>query len=808
MFSNYFKTAWRNLLKYKTYSGINILGLATGLAAFILISTYVRQELSFDRFNAKADRIYRLNTEIKFGDNHLDLAVCSPLVGETILRELPSVEQVARLRWYGEFLVKKEDENVKETNVAWADASLFEVFSLPMIAGDPETALKDPGSIVLTETVARKYFNSTDIIGKILTVNNREQKKITGVIRDLPNTCHFQFTSFLPNADDPSSREDTWAGSQNWNTYVLLKPGTALDQFANDINRVYDKFLEPQLQKVINKSLSEFNASGDFFKLTLTKLTDIHLRSSRAGELYGSGSLQNVYIFSAIALFILLIASINFMNLSTARSSNRAREVGVRKVLGSSRPALISQFISESFLTVALALILAVCIGYLALPYFNTLVGAGIDRESLISAGMVLPGLALILGVGLLAGSYPAFYLSSFIPVKVLKSLKGTAMNRSLLRNALVVFQFSTSVVLIAGTLIVYRQMDFIRKKDIGYNRDQMLIINNTSHLGNKIDAFRLDLLRLNGVDQAAVSGFLPVNYHRTSDSYFPDASLSTRDAISMQSWGIDEYYIPALEMKILKGRNFSPDRKSDSLGLILNESAARFFGAGEVIGKKLYQVKDESTKELAIYEIIGVVKDFNYSTFRDQVQPLCFTFEKDPGSLSLRMQTANIPDLLAEIKTLWKSYLPSLPFEYYFMDDEYNRRLEGEQKTGELFSFFAMLAIFIACLGLFGLSAYMAEQRAKEIGIRKVLGASVSGITQMLSRDFLKLILISIVLAVPVAYFLMNRWLQEFSYRVGIQAWVFLLTAGLILLIAVLTVSFQAVKAALANPVKSLRTE
>jgi putative ABC transport system permease protein len=808
MIKNYFKIAWRNLLKHKAYSGINIIGLAAGLAAFILITLYVQHELSFDRFNTNSDRIYRINNEIKFGDNHLDLAVASPLVGETSKEELPAIEQFTRLRWYGEFLVKKGDENIKEGNVAWADASLFEVFTLPMIAGDPKTALKEPGSIVLTETVARKYFNSTDVVGKTLTINNTAQRKITGVIKDVPENCHFQFTSFIPNIDDPGSKEPNWAGSQNWNTYILVKQGTNIKDLTTDLNRVYDKHLEPQLQKIINKSLKEFNSDGDYFKIHLTKLTDIHLHSALIAELYGSGSLQNIYIFSAIAFFIIVIACINFMNLSTARSSNRAREVGIRKVLGSQKASLVSQFISESLLTVLIAMIIAIVIVYFALPGFNTLIGKSIDKNILFSKEMILPGIGLVIIVGLLAGSYPAFYLSSFIPVKVLKSSKGTGVSKSLLRNALVIFQFSASIILIAGTIIVYNQMDYIRKKDVGYNREQMLIVFNTHHLGNSVETFRNKLLQINGIDKVAISGYLPVNYTRSNDSFFPNASLATNDAISMQKWTVDENYIPALEMKLVHGRNFSNEMKTDSLGIILNESAARFLGGGNIIGKQLYRLIDEETKQLAVFHVIGVVKDFNFSTFRDQVKPLCFVYGKDAGSFSVKVHSANIPALLTDIKSLWKSFSPEVPFDYAFMDDAYNQLLEGDEKTGQLFSVFTFFAIFIACLGLFGLATYMAEQRTKEIGIRKVLGASVSGITQLLSKDFLKLIFVAIIIATPIAWYLMNKWLQEFAYRISINAWVFVLTGCVIILIAVLTVSFQAIKAAIANPVKSLRTE
>jgi putative ABC transport system permease protein len=524
--------------------------------------------------------------------------------------------------------------------------------------------------------------------------------------------------------------------------------------------------------------------------------------------LYTSGKIEYVYIFSAIALFILLIACINFMNLATARSANRSREVGVRKVMGSSRRGLINQFITESFLTCLLAMILAVALTLTCLPYFNSLIGQTIDASLLRSPSVILMLIVLVLVVGLLSGSYPAFYLSAFRPALVLKGGKGTSVKKSIFRNSLVVFQFTASIILISGTIVVYKQLEYIREKDLGYNREHILIIGNTSQLGKRLESFRNSLLQLKGIEKITVSGYLPVNYYRSNDSFFSTPSLQTESAISMQNWTIDEDYISTMGMQLLEGRNFSKSLPADSSALILNESAAKFFGNKDILDKRFYRLMNMETRAIKEYHVIGVVKDFNFSSLRESVKPLAFVYGSDQGNLNLKINTADVTSLLDEIEEQWKAVGVELPFEYSFMDEDFNRLYANEKKIGTLFTVFASLSILISCLGLFGLANFITEQRTKEIGIRKVLGASVSGIATLLSKDFLRLVLISIVFASPVAYYIMSAWLQGFAYRVNMKWWVFI-TSGLIaVLIAVVTVSFQAIKAAKSNPVNSLRTE
>ena len=705
------------------------------------------------------------------------------------------------------FLVKKGDVNLREGNVARADSTLFDVFTLPMIHGNPKTALTEPNTIVITESVARKYFDKTDVVGQTLTVNNSENRKITGVIKDIPSNSHFRFTSFVPMIENEYANEVIWAGSQNWATYLLLKPGADAEGLDPELNKMFDRHLEPEMKSVINKTLDEFKSQGDYFKVSLTKLTDIHLRSNKIGELYGGGNLQYIYIFSVIALFILIIAVINFMNLATARSTSRAREVGLRKVMGSLRGSLIQQFITESFLTCLIAMLLAIAITFSILPLFNELTGKIFDVSILLSTPAIILLVSLTIGVGLLAGSYPAFYLSAFQPISVLKGSKTGNVKKSFFRNALVVFQFSASVLLISGTLIVFMQMQYIREKDLGYNREQMLILNNIDQLGQRIEPIKNSLSQISGVENLTVTGFLPVNYNRNNNTYFPTPSLDIKGTISMQQWTIDENYIATMGMKLIEGRNFLKG-KIDSTSIILNESAAKFLGGEDILEKKLYRLLDEEKHIIMEYHIVGIVKDFNFSSLREPVKPLAFLYGSDKGGMTLKINTADIPSLLSTIETQWKSLAPDLPFEYSFMDTDFDNVYKGERQTGKLVTIFATLSIFISCLGLFGLATYVAEQRTKEVGIRKVLGASVTGITALLSKDFIKLVLLAIAVATPLAYYFIRQWLQGFAYRIELSWWVFIVSGAIALTIALLTVSFQAIKAAMMNPVKSLRSE
>ena len=807
MIKNYFKIAFRNLVKNKFYTSINIIGLAVGIATCLLILLYVLDELSYDRYNSKANRIYRVNNEVKFGGNYFDLAQTPPLMGPVMVKEFPQVEQCARIRWYGGFLVKKGNENLQEGRVAYGDSTLFDVFTLPMLAGDPKTALKEPHSLVITESIAKKYFNAVDVVGKNMIINDTGNYKVTGVIKDIPTQSHFNFDFFVAMSENEDSRNDNWL-SENYSTYIVLRKGTNPKNMEPELNKLMDRYVGPQLKDIINLGLDEFKKSGGFVRASLTPLTDIHLHSNKVGELFGNGNIQIVYIFSVIALFILLIACVNFMNLSTARSSNRAKEVGIRKVLGSLRKSLIRQFLTESLLMSFIALVFAVVIAWLLLPYFNQLAGKTIHVNLLFQPYMVISFISLMLAVGLLAGSYPAFFLSAFQPVDVLKGKVSKGFKGSWLRNALVVFQFAISIMLIIGTIVIYNQLTYIRNKDIGFNRNQVLVIQHTDALKAQAATFRNELLHISGVENATISGYLPVNYNRSNDAFFTSPSLDQKTAMSMQFWGVDENYISTLDIKLLEGRNFSPQFPTDSGGLIINEAAAKFLATKNLLNKRLYKIEDVKTKKITELHIIGVIKNFNFSSLREVITPLGLVLRHEPGNISVRINNAGIPAVIGQIKNKWQTMASGQPFDYSFMDEQFNNLYTSEQKTGQIFITFALLAIVIACLGLFGLVTYAAEQRTKEIGIRKVLGANVANIVAMISKDFLKLVFIAFLFAFPLAWWAMNKWLQDFAYRVSIGWWIFFIAGAVAILIALLTVSFQAIKAAIANPVKSLRTE
>ena len=809
MIKNYLKIAWRNIRKNKTFSIINIAGLAIGLACFILIAMFVMDEISYDRYNEKADRIYRVNSDIRFGGTEMKLAVCSDPMGATLKKDYPQVEQFARIyASRGSKLIKKGDQYINEDRVAHADSTLFDVFTLPAITGDTKKALNEPNTVVITESAAKKYFSTTDAVGKTLETNDNNSTlyKVTAVIRDVPANSHFHF-EFLFSMDNVDYGFGNFL-SHNFQTYIVLKPGTDFKAFEKNFIQVIDKYILPQAKQFMQiNSMEEFAKSGNKLEYSLMPVTDIHLRSDRFPELSANGNIQYVYIFSAVAIFILLIACVNFMNLSTARSANRAKEVGIRKVLGTEKKSLVGQFLTESTVMVFLGLLLAIALVWGFLGYFNEMSGKSLNISTLFQPGYLVFLLALPLVVGAMAGVYPAFFLSSFQPITVLKGKINQGFRRDYFRSTLVVFQFFTSIVLIIGTIVVFRQLNFIQNRKIGFNKDQVLIIGGTGALGNNVDAFRNEVGKMSGVKSSSFAGYLPVsNSSRNDNTFSTEAVMTEKNGFNMQVWNIDYNYIPTLGMEMLRGRNFSPDFGSDSSGIIINEATAKVIGFDDPVGKKLYS--SEGSGNNIPFTIIGVVKNFNYESLRQNIGPLCFRLGFNKWATAFKIGAADVKGLIGNIESEWKTMAPGMPFSYHFLDEAFENMYREEQKIGKIGLSFAVLAIFIACLGLFGLATYMAEQRTKEIGVRKVLGASVSNIVSMLSKDFAKLVLIAAVVAFPIAWFAMNWWLQDFAYRINIGWWIFIAAAVITLLIALCTVIFQAVKAAVANPVQSLRTE
>jgi putative ABC transport system permease protein len=807
MFRNYLKVALRNLWKNKVFSAINVTGLSAGIAVCLLIVLYVVDELSYDRFNVNAERIYRLDADIYFNGTQFTAANSPEPLGPTLVREHPQVEQMVRFNYQGDILVKKNNQNIQEHHAVFTDSTFFKVFTVHMIGGDPATALNDPSSIVIDESAAKRYFNSTDVVGKTLYIDNTTNCKITGVIQDIPLRSHFHFSFIRPRGQHDQGAND-WL-SNGVQSYILVRPGVSRSSLQGIVDATIGNYLVKELEQVVHTSAKDMHAQGSHFLYHLMPLTDIHLHSDKSYELEVNGNITYVYIFSVIAVFILLIACVNFMNLSTARSANRAKEVGIRKVAGSVRSDLITQFLTESVMLSFFSLMLAVLLAAVLLHWFNQLSGKQMQVSTLFSTWLMPVMLALVLIVGLIAGSYPAFYLSSFQPVQVLKGAIAKGFKSSWLRSSLVVFQFCISIILIIGTIVIYNQLNYIQNKKIGYRRDQVLVLHNTYNLDKQIKPFRQELLKISGVENATITGSLPTASGFNQNGWFRDPTLDAKRIVILTSFNVDEHYIPTLGMEMAKGRNFSHDFLSDSGAVILNETAAKLLGLNQPLNEILY--RPDGTIDHLIgkpFHVIGVVKDFNFSTMHDKVGPLILNLDDDWGSIALRVSTKNIPSLVSQVEAKWSSMVPGQPFSYSFMDNDFNNMYNAEQRTGKLFITFAVFAIFIASLGLFGLVTFAAEQRIKEIGIRKVLGATMGGLVAMLSKDFAKLVLIASVIAFPVAWWVMSKWLESFAFRISMSWWIFVLAGSLAIVIALITVSSQAIKAAMANPVKSLRSE
>ena len=808
MLKNYIKIAFRNLLKNKAFTAINIFGLAIGIATCLIIMLFVQDELSFDRFNEKADQIVRVVFRGKMNGEFIKEASTMAPTAQTLKNDYPEVLAATRIRSYGSPKVMVNTKVFAGASFAYVDANFFQVFTLPFVKGDVKTALIEPNTILITQAIANKYFGSEDPVGKTLNLKDKNQLfKITGVIADLPVNSHFHFDLFGSMETLPEAKLPTWLAS-NYHTYLVLQKDYDYKKLEAKLPQVIDKYMGPLIKQGMGVSLSEFRKKGNDVGLFLQPLLDIHLKSdfSNSSSLEPSGDIRYVYIFGAIALFMLLIACINFMNLSTAGASKRAKEVGIRKVLGSVKAELITQFLLESIILTFVALVLALLLVKISLPSFNNLSGKALVFDFTNNPLIIIGILSFGLLVSVLAGSYPAFFLSSFKPISV---LKGTVIpNRKGIsfRSGLVVFQFIISVSLILSTTIVYQQLSYIQSKKLGYDKEQLLVLRNAYLLGNNAAILKTQLENDPRVASVTVSAFLPAGPTDTNMSgVYPDEKMEqNRRAIIYQ---IDAQYIPTMGMQIVLGRNFSKGLTTDSSNVIINETMAKTLGWGKkAVGHIINRFTDNNggTKS---YTIVGVVKDFHFKSLHEEIAPLMMVMEESHG-LIIKVKTKDIAGLLATMKTEWQKFNSDEPFTYAFVDELFNKTYLSEQKTGTILSIFAGLTIFIACLGLFGLATFTAEQRTKEIGVRKVLGASIGQLIALLSKDFLKLVLVACLIAFPLGYWAMSLWLQDFVYRINISWWIFVFAGVGAIVIALLTVSYQAIKAALMNPVKSLKTE
>lgn len=817
MLKNYLKIAFRNLFKNKVYSFINIFGLAVGLASCIIILLYVTHELSYDKHHENADRIYRVTTHIDFAGNFGEYAAAPAPMGPTLLTDFPEVETMVRLRPRGGYTIRLGDQYIKEEGFVFADPSMFEVFTIPFLHGDQAEALTRPNTMAISEEIALKYFGTTDAVGETITLLDTFDLEVTGVYENMPETSHFKFNFLISMPTIDLADNSMWL-SNNFRTYILLREGTDPEQFEENFEIIKKTYIEPQLQQFMGVTLEEFEAAGNRAEYRLQPLTDIHLHSDLIGEFRANGNIMYVYIFSGLAVFILLLACINFMNLSTARSSQRAKEVGVRKTLGSARRQLAGQFLFESLMLSFIALLFGLLLVELSLPYFSSIAGRTLSTDYVSNSFITSLILGIVVLTGLLAGTYPALLLSSYRPVKVLKGSFLEQTGHGLFRKGLVVFQFSVSIVIVVGLLTIDKQLKFIQNKNLGFEKEQVIVVEDAYNIGNSsyaVDDFKEAMMDHTIFESATISNFLPVEGYALNDrTYWPKGATPNQDnTVNMQRWGVDADYIETMGMEIIEGRNFSEERETDRNTVILNESAVQRFGfenpVGEVI--TIYESNsDESINQdvLLEYEIIGVVKNFNYKSLRENIAPLGLFYEPTYGNVAFKISGENAGEAISLLEKEWNSRAAGQPFNFSFLDQRFDQMYRAENRVQNLMASFSVLAILIACLGLFGLSAFSAEKRSKEIGIRKILGASIPNILGLMSKEFLQLILISFMISIPIAWIVMEQWLKEFTYRTEIGIMVFVLAGIGTLIIAMTTVSWQSIKAALINPVESLKSE
>lgn len=810
MFRNYLKIAARHLVKQKMYSAIKIGGFALSIAACLLIALYIKDELSYDKNWANADRIYRITGEYNVNGKIETGADWPAPMAKALKQDFPEVEKAGRFMdaplfdGAGSNQVRRSDveQNTFEQGFSYADQDILDILQVPMVYGDRAHALSEPNTMVISKSKADKYFPGQNPVGKTMILNNDKTKlyRIGGVIQDFPPTSqiHYDFLLTMRGHQLWDGEQTTWMAS-NYPTYVLLKQSADPAQFQSKLKLILTKYYLPALQASGDKESETILKNA---RILIQPIKDIHLYSSDIDDGMDKGDIRFVWLFGAIAVFILVIACINFINLSTAKSANRAKEVGLRKVVGSYRSSLVKQFLTESLLFSVLSFALGLLIAVLLLPYFNMLSAKSLAIPW--TAWWLLPlmaGASII--IGFIAGLYPSFYLSSFKPINVLKGQVSRGSKNSVLRNGLVIFQFTTSIILIIGTLVIYSQTKYILNKKTGFDKDQVLLLQGTNTLEDQRDAFKNELLKSSQIKSVSISDYLPISgTKRDGNPFYKEGKTKEDIPVSTQKWQVDYDYMKTFGMHIIEGRDFSEDMKSDSAAVVINETMAEKLGLKNPIGQRL-------TNGWQTFNVIGVMEDFNFESMKQDVTPLCLVLANYNSSIiAVKINAANTKSVISYITSVWKGFSPNQPVRYTFLDESFANMYADVQRTGSIFTSFAVLAIIIACLGLFALSAFMAEQRNKEIGIRKVLGASISGITAMLSKDFVKLVLISIVIASPIAYWAMTKWLQDFAYRISITWWM-IAAAGLVAIaIALVTISFQSIKAALMNPVKSLRSE
>jgi putative ABC transport system permease protein len=809
MLKNYLRIAVRNLSKRKIFSFINVFGLCIGLTCCLLITAFIYDELSYDKSGSKAGQIYRLDLEIKENGGLVVYPEVDVAVGAGIKNNYPEVLASTRISVQNEAFLQYGDKLFKE-RIAVCDSNFLQLFSIPFLKGDARTALTAPNTMVITRDLEKKYFGEEDGLGKTLLVRT-SNVKITGIIDRVPANMHFHFDAFLSMASSTYAMKGTTWSNIGFYTYLLLKKNADPKKLEAKFPELITKYVAPEAAHDMGISLAEAQKSVNTWRFYLMPVADIHLRSHTKYELEANGDIQYVYIFGSLAVFSLLLACVNFTNLTTASSAKRSREVGIRKVLGSLKKQLVFQFLMESILLSACALFFAFLLIYFLLPFFNQVSGKNISMLFFLSYKSILASIILVIGVGFLAGIYPSFFLSSFQTVRVLKgATSNEPAKKSSLRSGLVVFQFMISSALIIATLIVYRQLNFMQNKKLGYNKEQVLVIQDTYGLDSNQFAFKQKLLLDSRVVNATISRDAPVGRPEGSmdgSQVYPyeKRDNETQSEIHANFFHVDYDYLSTLGIEMASGRYFSKDFGGDTSAVVINEAAVRDLG---------WRNNQDALNKIIVssgqhnFNVIGVVHDFNYTSAKQRIVPLMMMLRHNNGSLMVKIKTTDVRGFLEDTKKQWNAYHARTPFAYYFLDDKFASLYVAEGKTGQIFTMFAVVAVLIASLGLFGLVAFTTEQRAKEIGIRKVLGASIRQVLFLLSKEFLWLVSVAFLISVPLTWWMMHKWLDNFAYRIQISWWIFAVGGVLAVFIALVTVSFQTIKAALTNPVESLRSE
>lgn len=792
------------------YSVIKIGGFAMSIAACLLITLFIIDELSYDKKYKNTDRIFRVYTEWNYKGVHEKGTSVPPPTAATMKSDFPEVEEAGRLMpnnlfsgaGSNQLMSADKMESLYEDGFCYADPQMIRILEIPIVYGDASKALSQPKSLLISRSKAEKYFPGQNPVGKVMYLNNDMQTPYTvgGVMEDFPKNAHLQYSFFITlQGVEFWKGEQTGWNSSNYEVYLLAKPGTDHKALGEKITKhIAEKYILPSVRSEGNPEAEAMVAAG---KIKLQPVSDIHLKSYDIQDGIQHGDIRFVWLFGAVAIFILVLACINFINLSTAKSANRAKEVGLRKVVGSPRSGIVQQFLTESVLFSVLSFAAGILIAWALVPFFNSVSGKAlsIPWTQWWFAPAILIAAAFI---GVMAGLYPSFYLSAFLPVRVLKGDVSRGSKNSVLRNALVVFQFTTSIILIIGTFVIYRQMNFIMNTKLGYDKEQVLMLQSTHTLNDQVKAFKTEVAKLSQVKSVSVSDYLPVTgTKRNGNTIYHEGKNTEEAGISTQVWIADQDYMRTVGLKLVSGRNFSDDRPADSFAAVINQSLAAKLGIKEANDQRI-------TNGWEHFNVVGIVEDFNYESMKQNISPLLLRPGNSPSIVSVKVAGADMAKTIAEISTVWKKFSPNQAFRYTFLDDRFANMYADVIRMQKIFTSFAVLAILIACLGLFALSAFMAEQRRKEVSIRKVLGASVPQVTSLLSRDFVILVMIALVIAVPVSWWAMTKWLQDFAYKTDLSWWIFALAGLVVITIALFTVSFQAIQAAVRNPVKSLRSE